>query len=98
MKRKKINFTEEFKQDAVNYYYSSGKSIKAAAEDLKVSASGLNNWIQSAKKNDGIVEHRGSGNYSSDAEKEIVRLKKELRDSQDALEILKKAINILNKE
>lgn len=98
MKRKKINFTEEFKQDAVSYYYSSGKSIKAAAEDLKVSASGLNNWIQSAKKNDGIVEHRGSGNYSSDAEKEIARLKKELRDSQDALEILKKAINILNKE
>ena len=28
-------------------------------------------------------------------EKEILRLKKELRDTQDALEILKKAISIL---
>jgi len=96
MKKGKKHYSEEFKQDAVNYYYSSGKSIKAAATDLKISQSGLNNWIQSAKSNEGIVEHRGSGNYSSDAEKEIARLKKEIRDKEDALEILKKAIGILN--
>lgn len=96
MKKVKRHYSEEFKQDAVNYYHSSGKSIKAAADDLKVSQSGLNNWIQSAKSNEGMVEHRGSGNYSSDAEKEIARLKKELRDKEDALDILKKAIGILN--
>lgn len=96
MKKTKKHFSETFKQDAVNYYYSSGKSMKAAAEDLKISQSGLNNWVQNAKSNEGIVEHRGSGNYSSDAEKEIAKLKKELRDKDDALEILKKAIGILN--
>lgn len=96
MKSRKRQFSEEFKQDAVNYYYSSGKSLKAASEDLKISQSSLNNWVQSAKSNDGTVEHRGSGNYSSDAEKEIARLKKELRDKDDALVILKKAIGILN--
>ena len=94
----KKQYSAEFKQDAVNYYYSSGKSIKEAAEDLKISTTGLNSWIQNAKKNDGVVNHRGSGNYSSDAEKEIARLKKELRDKEDALEILKKAIGILNKD
>ena len=96
MAKKKKHYSEEFKQDTVNYYYSSGKSMKDAADDLKVSASSLNNWIQSAKSNDGIVEHRGFGNYSSDAAKEIARLKKELRDKDDALDILKKAIGILN--
>ena len=96
MGKKRNNYSAEFKQDAVNYYYSSEKSIKAAAADLKVSESGLKNWIVSARENNGEVNHRGSGNYSSDAEKEIARLKKELRDSQDALEILKKAISILN--
>lgn len=70
--------------------------MKATADDLKISQSSLNNWIQSAKSNEGLVEHRGSGNYSSDAEKEIARLKKELRDKNDALDILKKAIGILN--
>lgn len=90
------HYDVEFKQDAVNYYYSSGKSMEQVAEDLKVSKSTISKWITNAKKNDGVVEHRGSGNYSSDAEKEIARLKKELRDSKDALEILKKAIGILN--
>jgi len=97
MGTKRKHFSAEFKQDAVNYYHSSGKSIKEAAEDLKISPGSLNNWIQSAKHNDGLVEHRGSGNYSSDADKEIAKLKKELRDKEDALEILKKAIGILNK-
>lgn len=96
MGKKRKNYSAEFKQDAVNYYYSSKKSLREVASDLKVSESGLKKWIVSAKENDGEVNHRGSGNYSSDAEKEIARLKKELRDSQDALEILKKAISILN--
>ena len=96
MKKRKTHFSEEFKQDAVNYYYSSGKSMKVASDDLKISQSSLNNWIQSAKSNDGLVNHRGSGNYSSDSEKEIARLKKELREKNDAIDILKKAIGILN--
>ena len=36
-------------------------------------------------------------NYASDEAKEIARLKRELRDAQDALDVLKKAINILGK-
>ena len=45
----------------------------------------------------GDIESRGSGNYASDEAKEIARLKRELRDAQDALDVLKKAINILGK-
>lgn len=54
-------------------------------------------WIKDFKKNNSEVVIRGSGNYSSDEAKEIARLKKELKDTQDALEILKKAIGILGK-
>lgn len=90
-------FSAEFKQDSVDYYHSSGKTVELAAKDLKVGHSTLARWIADAKKNNGVVQHRGSGNYGSDAEKEIARLKKELRDSQDALEILKKAMGILSK-
>lgn len=98
MTSRKRQYDESFKQDAVNYYHSSGKSLKEASKDLKISQSSLNNWVQSAKVNDGVVNHRGSGNYSSDSEKEIARLKKELRDKEDALDILKKAIGILNND
>ncbi|GGK09645.1 transposase [Lentibacillus kapialis] len=96
MAQNKKQFDAQFKQDAVNYYYTSGKSLKKAAADLKIGESTLGKWVSVAKNNDGVVQHRGSGNYNSDAEKEIARLKKELRDSQDALEILKKAMGILS--
>lgn len=39
---------------------------------------------------------RGSGNYASDEAKEIARLKKELKDTQDALEVLKNAISMVD--
>ena len=40
----------------------------------------------------------GSGCYDSEEQREIARLKRELRDSQDALDVLKKAISILGKD
>ena len=45
--------------------------------------------------NEGTIPTRGQGKYESDEAKENARLRKELRDTQDALEILKKAIGIL---
>lgn len=34
---------------------------------------------------------RGSGNYSSDKDKEIVRLKRQLRDAEGAIKVQKKS-------
>ena len=94
--KKRKSFTAEFKQDAVNYYHTSGKSMAEVASELQISSGSLNNWIQKAKSNDGSVPHRGSGNHSSDEAKEIARLQKELRDAKAAIDILKKAMSILN--
>jgi len=94
--RRQKQYSGEYKQDAVNYVMTSGKTIEQAAQDLKIAKSTLSKWIRSARENEGMVAHRGSGNYSSDTEKENARLKKELRDAKDAIEILKKAMSILN--
>lgn len=96
MKKHTKQFSAEFKQDAVNYYQTAGKTLAEAAATLKVGKSTLSKWVHDANQNQGVVKHRGSGNYSSDLEKENARLRKELRDHQDALDILKKAISILN--
>mgnify|MGYP001008235864 CR=1 FL=1 len=77
------------KRSIRNYPY------QAAASNLNVSISALKSWIKKAKENDGEVPTRGAGNYSSDEAKEIARLQRELRDTKDALEVLKKAIGIL---
>ena len=50
---------------------------------------------KAAKEHKGEVPTLGSGNYASEEEKEIARLQRELRDTKDALEVLKKAIGIL---
>ena len=48
--------------------------------------------MKDADKNNGTVVSRG--NFSSDEAKEIAWLKKELKDTQDALDALKKAIGM----
>jgi len=89
-------FTQEFKEDAVRYRKEHPElSLQKVASNLGVSMSALRRWVSSANKDNGTVETRGSGNYASDEAKEIARLKRELRDKEDALEILKKAISIL---
>ncbi len=70
-------------------------SLRKTADNLRISESALKNWMKAAKDHEGSVPTRGSGNYASDEAKEIARLQRELRDTKDALEVLKKAIGIL---
>lgn len=87
-------YSEQFKKDAVAYARDhSDLSVNAAASNLGVAPSTLGKWIK--KANAGEEIHRGSGNYQSDEAKENAKLRRELRDTKDALEILKKAISIL---
>ena len=90
---KGTQYSQQFKEDAVRYREDHPElTIRKAADNLGVSESALKSWIKASKENEGSVPTRGTGNYSSDEAKEIARLQRELRDTKDALEILKKAI------
>ena len=92
---KGMKYDQQFKENAVRYRLDHPElTLKKAAENLGISDSALKTWIRAAKEHEGCVPTRGSGNYSSDEAKEIARLQRELRDTKDALEILKKAISI----
>lgn len=89
-------YDKKFKEDAVRYYFAhKDLGLKGCAEKLGVSRTALSVWAKEARENNGEVPTRGSGNYESDEAKENARLRRELRDTQDALDILKKAIGIL---
>lgn len=91
-------YTEEFKKDAVRYWKEHPElGINRCAKNLGVSKSALSTWGKAYAGNAGTIPTRGRGNFESDEAKEIARLRKELRDTQDALDILKKAIGILGK-
>ena len=91
------HYDKQFKLDAVQYYYNhKDLGMVGCAKNLSISQQTLSRWNVEFKKT-GDIESRGSGNYSSDEAKEIAHLKRQLRDANDALDVLKKAINILGK-
>lgn len=91
-------YSQQFKEDAVKYRKDHPElTLSQTAKNLGISESALKNWIKVSKEHEGSVPTRGSGNYASDEAKEIARLQRELRDTKDALEVLKKAIGILGK-
>lgn len=95
MARKRRTFSQEFKDDAVAYVKRTGNSVTSCAKELGVSQSLLSKWVKDFDET-GKVNHRGTGNFQSDEAKENARLKKELRDAKDAIEVLKKAMGILS--
>lgn len=99
MPRKSKQHTKQFKLDAVNYRKEHPDLTQVeCAKNLGIGVSTLSRWETQFRDNSGDIPVRGSGNYSSDEAKEIARLKRELRDAQDALDVLKKAISILGND
>ena len=88
---------KQFKIDAIQHYQDhKDLGVRGCAENLGIGYSTLTKWLKDFRES-GDIPVRGSGNYASDEQKEIARLRRELRDAQDALDVLKKAINILGK-
>ena len=80
-------FDQKFKENAVAYYLEHKElGLQKVAENLGVSRTALGVWTKAARENNGLIPTRGSGNFESDEAKEIARLKKELRETKDALE------------
>ena len=98
MSSKRNHHSKQFKLDTVNYRNEHPDLTQVeCAKNLGIAVSTLAKWESQFLNNDGDIPVRGSGNYQSDDAKEIARLKCELRDAQDALDVLKKAISILGK-
>ena len=97
--KKRKTFDNEFKNNVVQYVNAHAELSRAqAAADLGIGQSTLSRWLKEARESDdGKINAPGSGNDQSDVAKENARLKRELRDTKDALAILKKALGILEK-
>ena len=84
------HYDKQFKLDAVQYFLDhKDLGLQGCASNLGISQQTLSRWKKELQET-GDIECRGSGNFSSDEEKEIAKLKRELRDTQDALDVLKK--------
>ena len=99
MSRQKTHHTKQFKLDAINYRKEHPDLTQVeCAKNLGIGVSTLARWEAQFRDNDGDIPVIDSGSYASDEAKKIAHLKRELRDAQDALDVLKKAIGILNEQ
>ena len=89
-------YTKDFKQDAIKYVEEHPDiTMQQAAEYLGMPKETLYGWVKAYRRKlrDGDASITGP---MTDEEKELARLRRENRDLKDALEVLKKAISILN--
>tara|TARA_Y100000294_G_scaffold161497_1_gene165936 strand:+ start:171 stop:485 length:315 start_codon:yes stop_codon:yes gene_type:complete len=95
MRRKAKHYTLEFKQKAVELSYATG-SVAQVCEDLDILPAVLYRW-RKEQKNYGKNSFPGRGNPKmTDEQKEIARLKKQLKEAELERDILKKAIGIFS--
>ncbi|MFD8263431.1 transposase [Streptomyces griseoluteus] len=88
-------YTAEFKRDAVALAYSSGKTVTEVAREIGVSPEGLRNWVNQDKADRG---QGPAGVLTSDEKEELRRLRRENREQQQTIEVLKKAAAFFAKE
>lgn len=88
-------YSDEFKKDAVQYLKDHPQMDKReAARNLGMPYDTLYGWYKADRRKANPDAYDEAGRQTEE-EKEIIRLRRELRDAKDALEILKKAISIL---
>ena len=88
------HYDKEFKLNALQYRKDHPElNVAALCRNLGITAASYYKWAKEFETTN-TIEVRGSGNYSSDLEKENARLKRELQSKEDALRILKKAIGM----
>lgn len=95
-KKSRRSYSREFKQEAVEYWQSSGKTAQEVANSLELpDPQYLRRW-KLEFSNKGREAFPGNGKMS-EKDAEIARLKKQLRDTEQERDILKKAMAIFSR-
>lgn len=91
-KRRRSNYTENFKREAVALVTEQGYKISEAARSLDVGANLIGRWRRQ------FEEQASGARLSGDEKEELTRLRKEVRQLRMEKEILKKASQYFPKE
>ncbi len=92
------HYDEEFKRNAVDLSYKSGKTVDQVANDLGITRNMLFRWRKERSEySDRAFPGIGKQRRGTDLEEENRRLKKELANAQEERDILKKDMAIFSK-
>jgi transposase len=87
-KRKRRNFTPEYKAQVVQLCEQPGKSAHGVAKELGLTVSAVRGWVKQAKVDAG---GGGAGALTTTEREELARLRRENRQLRQERDILEKA-------
>jgi len=96
MTKPRKKYDREFKRKAVELSFARGNA-KEIAEELDIRPELLYRWRKEYQRYDNNSFPGKGKPKMTDSEREIARLKKELRDAQMERDILKKAVSIFSR-
>jgi transposase len=85
-------YSEEFRRSAVALVVEKGKSVKKVGEELGVHEQTVKDWVQRHNR-----AQRSESARIQELEREVRQLRRDLSESQETVEILKKTAAILSK-
>ncbi len=96
--KKGSRYPQEFREEAVRYWLSSGKKVTEVAHELGVSDWSLQRWRQQMEQENTHTSDDHSQLNALELAKENGRLRREVEALTRQREILKKAISIFSAE
>ena len=91
--RPRRSFTPEFKAEVVALVRQPGNTASSVARDLDLTETAVREWVKQADIDEGLRD-----GLTTDERAELARLRKENRDLQRDVEILKRATAFFAKE
>jgi transposase len=82
-------YDEEFKAHAVKMVVEKGRSVSTVAKELGVSPPAIRRWVKLSTQGEDSTAKR-----LAELERENRKLKKELSDTKETVEVLKKSVAI----
>jgi transposase len=92
--RPRRSFTPEFKAEVVELVRQPGNTAGGVARELKLTETAVREWVKQAERNDGV---RADGMTSAERA-ELTQLRKELRETREERDILKRAVAFFARE
>lgn len=94
-RRKRREYTDEFRAGAVRLVLEEGRSVTQVAKDLDLTRSALDGWVARARADAGKGQ---PGVLTTSEREELTRLRRENRQLEMERDILKKAAAFFAKE
>ena len=96
--RRRRQFEPSFKAEIVRLVTQGGRSYKQVAADFDLVETCIRDWVRRAAIDAAGPSTAGAGPLTTDERAENVRLRRELRQAQEDLAILKKAARFFARE